>query len=138
MIKVAGLWELAWSTPIMEYDLWAFVAQDFGVDEWIMSPVSGISRPRITEVPDIMEFIKNEDQEALVFVEEEGETDLADFVHPENATYILGRTSLSPWIANKRQGTSIRIPTPGQVGGFWGHQAIGIVLYDRLMKLNGK
>jgi len=136
MIKIVGLWELAWSTPIMEYDLYESIMIDYGVDEWIMSPISGIDRPRVKEIPDIMEFIKHEDQ-ALVFVDEKGETDLADLVHPKNATYILGKTTLSPWIANKRQGTSVRIPTPVQVGGFWGHQAIGIVLYDRLMKLNG-
>jgi len=134
MVKVAGIWELGWSTPIMEYDLWAFVAQDFGVDEWIMSPVSGIKKPRITEVPDIFEFIKNENPEHLVFVDEQAETDLDDFEHPKDATYILGITTLSPWVALKKQGNAVKIPTPVQVGGFWGHQAIGIVLYDRLMK----
>lgn len=132
MIKVVGLWELGWNTPIMEYELWVHLLKDFGVDEWVMSPVSGINKPNITEVPDIMEFIN--DEVSVVFVEEEGETDLADFIHPTNATYVLGKSGFSAWKSLGKKGISVRISTPTRMGGLWAHQAIAIVLYDRVMK----
>ena len=52
MIKIAGLWELGWNTPIKEVEQWEFPLRDYGVDEFIMSPVSGISNNAVKEVPD--------------------------------------------------------------------------------------
>lgn len=134
MIKVAGLWELGWNTPIMEYELWAYLLQDFGIDEWIMSPVSGIDKPNITEVVDIRATINQNPDITPVYLEENGKTPLSEFKHPKDVMYILGKASFSPWLSNNKKGISVRIEMPVARGGLWPHQAIGIVLYDRMLK----
>lgn len=131
-VKVAGCWEQGWTTPIMEYDLWKFPLQDFKVDEFIMTPVSGISK-KITEYKDIQEVIDNNPDLVPVFVDENGTTDLEDFEHPENALYICGRVSYSPMKLFKDT-LSVKVVTPAEGGRLWPHQAISIVLYNRFKK----
>lgn len=135
MIKVVGAWEVGWSTPWMEYDLWHFTMRDFGVDEWIMTPVTGIVKQNIVEAADIDKVVADNPTLAPVYLDENGETDLTVFTHPANALYILGKASYSPWVgAGSPAGKSVRIVTPLQAGLLWPHQAIGIVLYDRISK----
>lgn len=131
MIKVAGVWELGWNTPIMEYDLWKFPMRDFGVDEWYMAPISGIQKGNITEVAFIKDAIHLNPDFTPVCIDENGTTDLEEFTHPENALYLLGKAGGSP---NADSGFSVRIPTKENKGLLWPHQAICIVLYDRLKK----
>lgn len=136
MIKVAGAWELGYSTPLVEFDHWAFMLRDFGVAEWYMSPVSGINK-KVTELKDILESIDLNPNLTPVFVDEDGQDLLPDFEHPENALYLLGKASYSPWVASNRVGLSVRIPTQAvnpSKGLLWPHQAIAITLYDRLLK----
>jgi hypothetical protein len=134
MIKVCGNWELGWNTPIMEYELWAYMLQDYGVDEWIMSPVSGIDKPNITEIATTEKVVLANPDLTPVYLDEKAEISLDDFVHPENALYILGKASYSPWMAAGSTGLSIKIDTPHGVGGLWPHQAVNLVLYDRNKK----
>lgn len=131
MIKVAGIWELGWNTPIMEYDLWHFPMRDFKVDEWYMSPISGINKGKITEIATIRESIDLNPDFTPIFVDENGSEDLADFKHPENALYILGKAGGSPMI---KTDMSVKIETKEGKGLLWPHQAICIVLHDRLKK----
>lgn len=122
---------------MLEHDQWLYPLQEFGVDGWYMSPVSGIAKsPKLTEVADLQEAIDANPDLTVVWVEEFGETPLRDFKHPENALYITGRTSLSPIKSgmSKQEHKSVRIETVVNGGGLWGHQAIAMVLYDRMTK----
>ena len=134
MIKVAGMWEFGWSTPITEYDLWNFPLRDFAVDEWYMSPVTGIAKNNLSELANIKESIELNPDLVPVYIDEKGETELQDFEHPENVLYILGRAASSPYTSNGSTGLSIRIQTPAMGGMLWPHQCIAMVLYDRMQK----
>lgn len=134
MIKVAGVWELGWNAPLSEFDLWNFPLRAFEVEEWYMMPVSGILKPRVTEVYHIQEAITVNPGLIPVYLDEDGAESLRDFVHPEDALYILGKAGFSPWRANDKKGLSVKIETPQGGGLLWPHQCIAIVLYDRVMK----
>lgn len=135
MIKVVGCWELGYNTPLVEFDQWAFPLRDFGVDEFIMTPVSGIDRKKFfKEDVDIPTVVEHNPELTPVYFDEQGTTLLQDFVHPENALYILGKASYSPWIANGSNGISVKIPTSFNGGLLWPHQVICMALYDRMMK----
>jgi hypothetical protein len=137
LIRIAGLWELGWNTPIKEADLWEFPLREFGVDRWFMSPVSGIVQPLVTEVPDLQPLIAEHRAAGfvIVYVDEKGSTPLSQLTHPTDALYVCGRTSLSSLVAYGQSGDlSTRIETPLGHGMLWAHQAATIVLYDRLVK----
>lgn len=130
-VKVAGCWELGWSAPITEIDLWLHL-RDFGVDGLCMSPVSGIASNAVSEFADTQAIIDAHPELTLVYVDEDGETGLADFIHPKDCLYVFGKGSFSPWkSAGKPKGCSVRIETPSSSGLLWPHQAAAIVLYDR-------
>jgi len=131
MIKVAGMWELGWNTPIKEYDLWRFPMRDFGVDEWYMSPISGINKGNITEISTVRECIDINPDFIPVFVDENGSEDLVDFQHPKNALYILGKANGTTMTESD---VSVKIEIKEGKGLLWPHQAICIVLYDRVKK----
>ncbi|MDP2107154.1 MAG: hypothetical protein Q8J76_14250 [Desulfobulbaceae bacterium] len=134
-VKVAGMWELGWSAPITEYDLWEMVIRDFCVDELYMSPVSGILK-QVTEVPDITDAIAANPDLAVVFVDEHADIPLKDFVHPKDALYVFGKATCSAFVVMKRGGDlAVRIETNSKsIGLLWPHQAAAIILYDRLRK----
>lgn len=133
MIKVIGVWELGWTAPISEHPLWDFPLRSFAVDEWYMTPVSGIAK-RVTEVGSIDDAISLNPDLTPIYVDENGEEELRSFQHPENALYILGKAGYSPWAANNKQGRSLQIETVVGGGMMWPHQCIPIVLYDRMVK----
>jgi hypothetical protein len=137
MIIVAGLWELGWNTPIKEIELWEYPLRDYGVDGFIMSPVSGIRNDFVTEVPDLA--AKLDDLRAtghqIVFVDERGEEELTDFEHPENAVYVFGIASLSTMAAYKKDGDrTLVIKTKNKLATLWPHQCAVLVLHDRMNK----
>lgn len=139
-VHIASIWELGWNTPLKEAELWQFPLQDFGVDTFYMSPVSGIfstATTQIIERPDIEEIIITHRLagNTIVFVDEGGDTELSDFQHPTNVLYVFGKTSLSPMIAYKQPGDmSLFIKTKQDLGLLWSHQAATLVLYDRMKK----
>ena len=106
---------------------------EYGVNELIMTPISGINR-KVTEVESIEEAISLNPELTVVFVDENGEEDLSSFEHPENAIYVVGRASYSP--LKQLGGKSVKINTPTDKGRLWGHQAICIILQDRYDSLN--
>lgn len=130
-IKVCGSWELGWDTPIKEHDRWCFGLQDFGVDEWIMYPITGIRSEYVTEFETLEEVIAANPTMTPVFVVENGEIESKDFNPPENPLYILGKASSNPWAGKYANELSVRIDTPFQKGGLWADQAIFIILRDR-------
>lgn len=137
MVSVAGLWELGWNTPIKEAELWEYPLRDFGVDHWLMSPISGIDNLFVQEYRDLAAVIQDHRARGIpvVFVDEKGASPLREFVHPTDALYVLGKTSLSPLIAYGRSDDlSVRIETPLAGGLLWAHQAATLVLYDRQVK----
>ena len=137
-IKVCGTWEFAFDTPIKEHEQWAYGLQDFGVDEWIMFPKTGIRSSRVIEYDTLEDVIEDNKDLTPVFVVENGEIDSMNFEHPENVLYILGKASYNPFNALKNKfddPKSVRIETPFSKGGLWGHQAILLLLRDKQWQL---
>jgi hypothetical protein len=134
-VKIVGHWEKSWKSPMEEYNSWIHPLREFGIDRFYMSPISGIDgwvdeRASITEV-----FNENPDL-VRVYVDESATVELSAFVHPENAIYVLGRTSYAPFKTEYRPGIdlAVKISSVRNAGGFWGDQALILILYDRLMK----
>ncbi len=135
MLKVAGCWELGWNTPIKEIDLWEYPLREFGVDELIMSPVTGI-RAKVTETESIEKTINLNNNLTVVFCHEDAEHDLIDFEHPKDALYVFGKANYSPFnnLHKTYDSTSVKIQTNVNKGMLWPHQAASIILYDRFIK----
>ena len=132
-VAIAGLWELGWTTPIMEADIWRFLLRDFAVDAWIMSPISGIAAGDVREFPDIESVLDElRGYYVPVFVDEEADDELATFEHPENALYIFGKANGSPFRESRTAiDRAVKIRTPAGAGLLWPHHAAAIVLYHR-------
>jgi len=136
IVKIASLWELGWNTPILEIDLWHFLLRDFGINQCYMVPISGIKHKGVQERATIKDVIDENPSLQVIFCDERGEQNLKDFIHPENALYIFGKTNFSPFLLEKRkQDISLYFETAMNIGTVWSHQAAGIILYDRLRKL---
>lgn len=142
MITVVGHWELSWNTPIKEVELWNMQLRDWGVDRWLMWPVTGIVNNEqqfvpLTEYPDVQSALDDLTPCSRVFLEPsiEGSTMLPEFQHPEDVVYIFGSAHFNPVIANCReQDDVVTIPTAANAGLLWPHQALSVVMYDRLTK----
>lgn len=132
MIKILGCWENGWNYPLLEFDLYSFPAIEYGVDELIMTPISGIDK-KVTEFRTIEQAIKANRDLEIVFIDENGEQELDDFEHPENVMYVFGRASYAPML-NNLQYKSVRIKTPAGKGRLWGHQAMTLILDNRFKK----
>jgi tRNA(Leu) C34 or U34 (ribose-2'-O)-methylase TrmL len=135
MIGLLGFWDIGYSAPLTEANLWQYMAQDFAVDSWNMIPVSGIDRP-VQEWASIEDFLAADDGTYThVYVDEFGEDDLDTFEHPESAMYIFGQANYAPMKAHIRDGDrSVRITTARTSGLLWPHQAAAVILYDRYRK----
>ena len=135
MVKIAGLWDFSWNVPIHEADQWEVLKREFDVDQLYMCHITGIENKYITERKDLTEVFDENKHLKVIFVAENGEESLHDFVHPENALYVFGRTNLSPFNNMKRDGDlSLRIDTPTDQGLLLSPIVAGIVLYDRFKK----
>jgi hypothetical protein len=133
MIKVAGAWEQGWGlTTESEFPLWEFPCRTYEVSEWYMAPVLMPPKGRLlTQVETLQDAIDANPDYTVVWVEEDGEIDLRDFEHPENALYILGRAGWSEWKNQGRPSNSVVIDTPVKGGMLWAHQCIPLVLQHR-------
>lgn len=142
IIKVAGLWEQGWTVPVLEHQNWEYPLRDFNVQEFYMTPISGIMDKWITEKQTIDEVILDNPDLTVVWVDETAEVTLSDFEHPINALYITGRTTTRPMVlSRKEEHLAVRIETKSDgsnQGMLWAHQAMCIVLYDRLLKSKQK
>lgn len=135
IVHVAGLWELGWNTPIKELDLWEHPLRDFGVDEFHMSPVTGIRSRVVQEHHNLGELIEDLRVQGLVpiFFDELAETPLQEFEHPENAVYVFGKASVSAMAAYAKPG-DLTVRIEYSEGRLWPHQAMVLALYDRKRK----
>ncbi len=137
MVAIVGVWELGWNTPIKEVELWEYPLRDYGVDQFYMSPVSGIRTSYVQEVPDMQAKLQElrDAGHQIVFVDERGVEDLSTFAHPEQAAYVFGKASFSPMVAYKQPGDrSVIIRTKHNLATLWPHQAATLVLHDRYSK----
>jgi len=131
-VRVAGMWEMGWKAPISEHDVWSYMLRDFAADEWIMCPVSGIDSNKVTEMATLADVVAAA-PETIVIVDEKGEIPLHEFEHPDDALYVIGKTSYSPMALGT--GLSVYVETPtGAQGLLWSDQVIALVLYDRMVK----
>ena len=135
-VKVAGCWERGWDTPWQEFNWWVHPLKEFGVNEFCMMPVTGIAKGAVKEYDFIDTLVEDNSTLVHIYVDEQATVSLPDFVHPEDALYIVGKTGYSPYKTNYREGIDIavKIPSLTNEGGFWGHQAITMILYDRYLK----
>jgi len=144
-VAVAGHWELSWSSPIKEADLWNLPLRDFGVSEWWMWPVSGVRNNeqrtvQLFERDSLRTILEDNGDTTKVFVEAPGFFDfetvmLNEFEHPDDVLYIFGSAHFNPTVANMREDdVAVTIPTVEGKGVLWPHQCLVTVLYDRLVK----
>jgi len=132
VIVVASVWEYGWNTPIKEFDLWYYPLKDFDVDEFAMTPVSGIRvNNKVQEFHSVDAMIQHYDL-PVILCTEDGKDDLVDFKHPKDALYLFNRTSGGVIINNPTY--TLKISTKLNKGMLWGHQAASIILYDRFKK----
>jgi len=116
--------------------MWIHPIKEFGIDNFYMCPVTGIDKSRCLERDNIDTVFTDNPDHVRVFVDENATTLLQDFVHPENAIYVVGKTSYSPYTTHYREGVdqAVKIPSINNSGGFWGEQALTMILYDRYTK----
>lgn len=147
MIHVVGNWELGWSAPLTEAPLWSLPLRDFGVIDWWMWPISGITNNErgvtLHERATFDEILDELGDIPRVFIEPSSEvckveaSDLIDFDHPDDCAYIFGGAHYNPVLARHRPGESIvRIRTKQNAGVLWPHQVLVTILHDRLIKEN--
>lgn len=121
---------------MMESRYWELLKREFEVDEWMMSPISGIKNRYVIETPSIQDSLAaHSDCQAVFITEADGGVDLEDFVHPEKAIYLFGKTNFSPFANMKRDGDlAIKIKTPANKGLLLSSLCVSVILYDRIKK----
>jgi len=133
IIEVAGNWELGWAAPITEIEHWGMAMRSFNVERLTMFPVTGIQCKFLDEYETVEEVLASKPHLTTVFVDENGETELKDFEHPEDALYVFGKANYTPFPTYGQDDLSVRIDCD-LMGMLWPHQAMSIVLYDRASK----
>jgi len=148
-VFVIGCWDM-WENAPQEYLIhWRFMVDHFGVDRFYMTPSTGHgdelksnhseNTQSLYENNNIQEVIDSNLDLTPVIIDENGDIELKDFVHPTKALYILGRTGYSPKENLDSNIVSVRIPSwskneNASFGLLHPHQALSIVLYDRMTK----
>lgn len=133
-VKVMGHWERGWDTPWQEYNWWIHPLREYNVNDFYMTPITGIGKDPVIERATIEEILQENADLTHVYIDESATVELQDFVHPTNALYILGRTGYSPISKKTENDLAVKIPSNVNQGGFWAHQAAVMVLYDRYLK----
>ena len=149
MVKVIGCWDM-WENPTQEYLIhWKFMVDHFGVDEFYMTPNTGLGEQLkndhneniqlLYETNNIQDCINSNLELTPIIIDENGDVELKDLIHPENALYILGKVGYSPKENLDSNFISVKIPSwsknpNASYGLLHPHQALSIVLYDRRIK----
>lgn len=144
-IKIAGHWEVGYNSPIIEAYQWEFPMLEWGVDEWLMCPVSGIKTHspnlNLTEFCNYEEMLGYCSSLTRVFLEPRTRhqnpdtTWLEDFKHPKDCVYVFGSAHFNPTLKFAREGDSVvTIKTEIDGGGLWPSQCLCLVLDDRRRK----
>ena len=128
-VRIVGLWELGWFAPITEQALWQFPLREFDISEWMMIPETGL--PGIQQVKDVQDAL---DERPAVFLDEKGDVPLAEFSHPDDVTYVFGKSGRSVLPEMRPGDISVKVETPTSQGMMWAHQTLVVVLHDREAK----
>ena len=139
-----------WEEAPQEYLIhWKFMVDHFGVDEFYMTPDTGLGEQLkndhneniqlLYESNNIETIINNNPTLTPIIIDENGDIELKDLVHPDNALYILGKVGYSPKENLDSNFISVKIPSWSKnpntsYGLLHPHQALSIVLYDRRIK----
>jgi len=108
-----------------------------------MSPITGITHVDawnanqlvLTEYESVKTMIDEFSGDfTRVFVSEDGDELVTEFVHPENVVYIFGRVGQSPIQYKRPEDLSVKLATKINTGTMWPHQCLVTILHDRLMK----
>lgn len=147
MIKVAGHWELSWSAPYTEAQLWNFPLRAYKVSDWYMWPVTGVihnEQQKVTlhERATCEEILAENQDLQHVYLEpynrafpEVSPVSLIDFVHPPNVLYIFGSAHYNPALLHRTATDDVvMVPNIENSGVLWPHQVLVALLYDRLVK----
>jgi hypothetical protein len=145
-VIVVGHWEIGYMAPIMESEYWGLVLRDFEVDEWWMTPVSGIKNPNqevtLHETTDY-DAVFAELDPALPRIFFEPRTNhqnpdttwLHEFDHPTECVYVFGSAHYNPTLQHKRENDMVvTIKTKKDKGVLWSDQCVVLALYDRMVK----
>lgn len=134
-VKVVGQWERAWKSPMEEYNSWIHPLREFGLNTFYMCPVTGIDG-HVDERRSVNEVFDENPDLVRVYIDETAGVELPNFVHPVDALYVVGKTSFAPYKTEFREGIdlAVKVPSVANTGGFWGEQALFIILYDRYIK----
>ena len=103
-VKVLGNWERAWTAPMNEWDLWIHPLREWNLENLIMVPTTGLDKERLTEYSDVSAALAAETELTHVYIDENATDNLADFTHPTDALYIVGKTGFAPYNTNFRSG----------------------------------
>lgn len=142
-VKVAGIWELNWNTPLTESWLWTFVLREFDIKDWHMTPATGIKHNESHTFMSLIEHdtpiqmveqLSEDESYTRVFIDENGDTCLTDFEHPEKAIYFFGCAGRAPTTHKKEGDLVVSIPTLMHQSVLWPHQCLLTVLHDRYVK----
>lgn len=135
MIVVAGLWELSWDTPMTEMRHWETTIRDFEVDNFYMSPVTGIKNKWVVEKHNIDEVLELYPSLPKIYITETGDIPLSEFEHPKDALYIFGKGNYSPFNNLSKKGDySVRIEIPAKKDLLLATNCATVILYDRFIK----
>jgi len=144
-VHVVGHWDIGYHAPITEQYFWSFPLRTFAVDEWHMTPHSGIiNRERdipLTEWHQMGDYFDAHPELTRVFFEARTKhqnpntTWLHEFQHPDDCVYVFGCAHFNPSLRWRReQDVVVSIKTPADKALMWGEQAMCIALYDRQVK----
>lgn len=146
MITVLGCWEDTWmDAEITETRIWRQTLAAFQVKRFVMWPdkTNGNQKTgRFDQYSDFKEALASLEGHKTYLMPKFTIDDynlsgqnLKDFIHPENVSYIFGRTpdNLIEYIDFSDDNSFVYIDTP-QKTDFFGHVAVGITLYDRTIK----
>lgn len=115
---IAALREAGWLDRITDKAQWDNMTRSFNSELQL-----------VTDFPDIVYPAGF----SIIVMDESANTKLEDFVHPENAIYVFGRSTINNIQDTLPCDHSVRIATPQQKGIF-GVSAACAVLYSRSLQ----
>jgi hypothetical protein len=116
--SIAALREKGWLDETTDRAQWFNMTRSFQADLQL-----------VRDFPDIV----IPENYSVVILDESAVTPLQDFVHPENAIYIFGRSTLNNIQDKIKHDYSVKIVTP-EFKGMFGVSAAGALLYARSLQ----
>jgi len=138
VVTIAGLWELGWTAPISEIDLWNVICIEFNIQKLLMVPVTGVhNKCKVLQETNDLPTVLKEINFPIIIFDELAENTLEDLIHPNDCVYLFGKATRSGVDLardSKLPYTAVRVKTPANKGSLWAFHIASIVLYDRQVK----